>query len=425
MKPKAIRGMNDVLPEVSGTWRYVESVVREVIESYGYQEIRVPILEQTELFRRSIGEVTDIVEKEMYTFLDRNDESITMRPEATAGMVRAGINHGLFHNQRQKLWTSGPMFRYEKPQKGRYRQFHQIDVEAMGYPGPDVDAELIMMSARMWQKLGLSRLKLEVNSLGSPESRQSYRESLVNYFSAVKSRLDEDSIRRLEQNPLRILDSKDPDMQAVIADAPVMLDHLDEESERHFTELKVLLDVAGIAYDVNPRLVRGLDYYNRTVFEWVTDALGSQGAICAGGRYDGLVEKLGGRSTPAIGWAMGVERLIGLFEVCGGIAPGQSPEIYVVAVGDAALAKGFEIAESLREAIDGIRVELNLGGGSFKSQLKRADKSGAQYAVVLGDDEVAEDRAGLKPLRTDEDQIQVRADQVANELSGRLMRNTG
>ncbi len=425
MKPKAIRGMNDVLPEVSGTWRYVESVVREVIESYGYQEIRVPILEQTELFRRSIGEVTDIVEKEMYTFLDRNDESITMRPEATAGMVRAGINHGLFHNQRQKLWTSGPMFRYEKPQKGRYRQFHQIDVEAMGYPGPDVDAELIIMSARMWQKLGLSRLKLEVNSLGSPESRQSYRESLVNYFSAVKSRLDEDSIRRLEQNPLRILDSKDPDMQAVIADAPVMLDHLDEESERHFTELKVLLDVAGIAYDVNPRLVRGLDYYNRTVFEWVTDALGSQGAICAGGRYDGLVEKLGGRSTPAIGWAMGVERLVGLFEVCGGIAPGQSPEIYVVAVGDAALAKGFEIAESLREAIDGIRVELNLGGGSFKSQLKRADKSGAEYAVVLGDDEVAEDRAGLKPLRTDEDQIQVRADQVANELSGRLMRNTG
>ncbi len=417
--------MNDVLPEDSGTWRYVESVVREVIESYGYQEIRVPILEQTELFRRSIGEVTDIVEKEMYTFLDRNDESITMRPEATAGMVRAGINHGLFHNQRQKLWTSGPMFRYEKPQKGRYRQFHQIDVEAMGYPGPDVDAELIIMSARMWQKLGLSRLKLEVNSLGSPESRQSYRESLVNYFSAVKSRLDEDSIRRLEQNPLRILDSKDPDMQAVIADAPVMLDHLDEESERHFTELKVLLDVAGIAYDVNPRLVRGLDYYNRTVFEWVTDALGSQGAICAGGRYDGLVEKLGGRSTPAIGWAMGVERLVGLFEVCGGIAPGQSPEIYVVAVGDAALAKGFEIAESLREAIDGIRVELNLGGGSFKSQLKRADKSGAEYAVVLGDDEVAEDRAGLKPLRTDEDQIQVRADQVANELSGRLMRNTG
>jgi len=425
VNPKAIRGMNDLLPDASGTWRFVESVVREVIESYGYREIRVPILEQTELFRRSIGEVTDIVEKEMYTFLDRNEESVTMRPEATAGIVRAGISHGLFHNQRQKLWTAGPMFRYEKPQKGRYRQFHQIDVEAMGYPGPDVDAELMIMSARMWQQLGISRLALQVNSLGSTETRQKYRESLVNYFSAVKSSLDEDSIRRLEQNPLRILDSKNPDMQAVIADAPVMLDYLDEESEKHFAELKALLDAAGVAYDVNPRLVRGLDYYNGTVFEWATDALGSQGAVCAGGRYDGLVEKLGGRSTPAVGWAMGVERLVGLFEKCGGNAPDNSPEVYVVAVGDAALAKGFEIAEKLRQAIDGIRVELNLGGGSFKSQLKRADKSGAEFAVVLGDDEVAEDRAGLKPLRTDEIQLHVATDQVAQELSSRLKRNTG
>jgi len=417
--------MNDVLPEVSGTWRYVETVIRDVIESYGYQEIRLPILEQTELFRRSIGEVTDIVEKEMYTFPDRNEESITMRPEATAGMVRAGIQHGLFHNKRQKLWTGGPMFRYEKPQRGRYRQFHQIDVEAMGYPGPDVDAELIIMSARMWQKLGLSRLKLEINSLGSPQSRQKYRESLVNYFSAVKSTLDEDSIRRLEQNPLRILDSKNPDMQAVVADAPVMLDYLDEESEKHFTELKTLLDAAGVGYDVNPRLVRGLDYYNRSVFEWVTDALGSQGAVCAGGRYDGLVEKLGGRATPAIGWAMGVERLVELFEECGGIAPDLNADVYVVAVGDAALARGFEIAEGLREAIDGVRIDLNLGGGSFKSQLKRADKSGAEFAVILGDQEVAENRAGLKPLRTDEDQIEVNMDQLAQELSGRLRRNTG
>ncbi len=425
MKPQAIRGMNDVLPEVSGTWRYVETVIRDVIESYGYQEIRLPILEQTELFRRSIGEVTDIVEKEMYTFPDRNEESITMRPEATAGMVRAGIQHGLFHNQRQKLWTGGPMFRYEKPQRGRYRQFHQIDVEAMGYPGPDVDAELIIMSARMWQKLGLSRLKLEINSLGSPQSRKKYRESLVNYFSAVKSTLDEDSIRRLEQNPLRILDSKNPDMQAVVADAPVMLDYLDEESEKHFTDLKTLLDAAGVGYDVNPRLVRGLDYYNRTVFEWVTDALGSQGAVCAGGRYDGLVEKLGGRATPAIGWAMGVERLVELFEECGGIAPDLNADVYVVAVGDAALARGFEIAEGLREAIDGVRIDLNLGGGSFKSQLKRADKSGAEFAVILGDQEVAENRAGLKPLRTDEDQIEVNMDQLAQELSGRLRRNTG
>ncbi len=423
MKPKAIRGMNDLLPGTSGTWRFVESTVRDVIESYGYQEIRVPILEQTELFRRSIGEVTDIVEKEMYTFLDRNEESVTMRPEATAGMVRAGISHGLFHNQRQKLWTAGPMFRYEKPQRGRYRQFHQIDVEAMGYAGPDVDAELIIMSARMWQELGLSRLMLEVNSLGSLETRRKYRESLVNYFSAVKSKLDEDSIRRLEQNPLRILDSKNPDMQELIADAPVMLDYLDDASAQHFAELKVLLDAAGISYSVNPRLVRGLDYYNRTVFEWATDALGSQGAICAGGRYDGLVEKLGGRSTPAIGWAMGVERLVGLFEECGGKAPDAGPDVYIVAVGDAALGRGFEIAENLREAIAGIRIELNLGGGSFKSQLKRADKSGAEFALVLGDDEVAENRAGLKPLRTDQDQASVALEDLAVELAGRLQRN--
>ncbi len=423
MKPKAIRGMNDVLPEASGTWRFVESTVREVIESYGYQEIRVPILEQTELFRRSIGEVTDIVEKEMYTFLDRNEESVTMRPEATAGMVRAGITHGLFHNQRQKLWTAGPMFRYEKPQRGRYRQFHQIDVEAMGYAGPDVDAELIIMSARMWQELGLSRLVLELNSLGSLKTRREYRASLVNYFSAVKSKLDEDSISRLEQNPLRILDSKNPDMQELIADAPVMLDYLDDESAQHFAALQALLDAAGISYSVNPRLVRGLDYYNRTVFEWATDALGSQGAICAGGRYDGLVEKLGGRSTPAIGWAMGVERLVGLFEECGGKAPDAGPDVYIVAVGDAALGRGFEIAENLREAIAGIRIELNLGGGSFKSQLKRADKSGAEFALVLGDDEVAENRAGLKPLRTDQDQASVALEHLAVELAGRLQRN--
>jgi histidyl-tRNA synthetase len=292
----------------------------------------------------------------------------------------------------------------------------------MGYPGPDVDAELIIMSARMWQRLGLSRLALEVNSLGSPKSRKEYRDSLVSYFSAVKSELDEDSIRRLEQNPLRILDSKNPDMQEIIAAAPVMLDHLDEESQRHFAELRALLDAAGVAYEVNPRLVRGLDYYNRTVFEWVTDALGSQGAVCAGGRYDGLVEKLGGRATPAIGWAMGVERLVGLFEVCGGTAPDANPDVYIVAGGDAALARGFEIAEMLRDEIDGIRVELNFGGGSFKSQLKRADKSGAEFAVVLGDEEIAGNQVGLKPLRIDEDQVQVATELVAQELSSRLKR---
>ena len=423
MKPKSIRGMNDVLPEKSGTWRFIESIVRQVIESYGYQEIRLPILEQTELFGRSIGEVTDIVEKEMYTFLDRNEESVTMRPEATAGIVRAGISHGLFHNQRQKLWTAGPMFRYEKPQRGRYRQFHQFDVEAMGYPGPDVDAELIIMGARMWHELGLSRLVLELNSLGSRENRQKYRKALVNYFSAVKSKLDEDSIRRLEQNPLRILDSKNPDMRDVIADAPIMLDFLDDESDRHFAELKALLDAAGIGYKVNPKLVRGLDYYNGTVFEWITDALGSQGAVCAGGRYDGLVEKLGGRSTPAIGWAMGMERLVGLFEECGGRISDSNPDVYIVAVGDDARTLGFKISEKLRDTITNIRIELNLGGGSFKSQLKRADKSGAEFALILGDDEVVQNRAGLKPLRTDRDQINVALENLAVELDERLKLN--
>ena len=293
--------MNDILPDVSGTWRYLEGILQDLAHSYGYAEIRLPILEHTELFRRSIGEVTDIVEKEMYTFADRNDESLTLRPEATASVVRAGITNGLLHNQRHKLWTSGPMFRYEKPQKGRYRQFHQFDVEALGFAGPDVDAELIIMSARLWEMLGIDRIELQINSLGSAESRASYRETLVEYFSGVKNQLDNDSIRRLEQNPLRILDSKNPDMQGIVEAAPVMLDHLDEESAAHFAELQALLDAAGIRYSINPRLVRGLDYYNRTVFEWLTDALGSQGAVCSGGRYDGLGRKAR-RSVDAGGW---------------------------------------------------------------------------------------------------------------------------
>lgn len=418
MKPKAIRGMNDILPEATPTWRHLESVVREVVESYAYKEIRLPIIEYTELFRRSIGEVTDIVEKEMYTFPDRNNESLTLRPEATASMVRAGITNGLLYNQRQKLWTAGPMFRYEKPQKGRYRQFHQFDVEALGYPGPDIDAELIIMCARMWQRLGLSRLELEINSLGTPETRVSYRAELVKYFSAVKNRLDEDSIRRLEQNPLRILDSKNPDMQEIIAGAPVTLDFLDQESAEHFDGMKSLLDAAGVAYRVNTRLVRGLDYYNRTVFEWLTDALGSQGAVCSGGRYDGLVEKLGGRSMPAIGWAMGVERLAELYEICGGETPGAGTDVYIVAVGEAAMQCGFEVAESLRQADNGVIVELNLGGGSFKSQLKRADKSGAEYAIILGEQEVAQESAGLKPLRSGEDQSSVALSELPQRISG-------
>ena len=420
MKPRAIRGMNDILPEVSGTWSYLESVVREIVESYGYSEIRLPLLEYTDLFKRSIGEVTDIVEKEMYTFADRNGESLTLRPEATAGMVRAGMTNGLLHNQRQKLWTSGPMFRYEKPQQGRYRQFHQFDVEALGYDGPDVDAELIIMSARMWQRLGIDRIKLEINSLGVPESRQRYRQALVEYFSGVKSQLDEDSIRRLEQNPLRILDSKNPDMQDLVEAAPVMLDYLDDESAEHFAGLRDLLDAAGIEYTVNRRLVRGLDYYSRTVFEWVTDALGSQGAVCSGGRYDGLVEKLGGRPTPAIGWAMGIERFVALFEACGGKAPSQAADVYIAAVGEGTLRRAFTLAEELRDRIPGIRVAMNLGGGSFKSQLKRADKSEARYALVLGEQELSEGRIGLKPMRSDEEQTSIALDDLAKVLAGRL-----
>src|SRR3990170_4529259 len=315
-KPKAIRGMNDVLPEAVATWRHVEETVQRVVESFGYAEIRLPLLEYTELFRRTIGELTDIVEKEMYTFDDRNGESLTLRPEATAGVVRAGITNGLLYNQRQKLWTSGPMFRYEKPQLGRYRQFHQIDVEALGYHGPDVDAELILLCARLWRELSVSRVSLEINSLGDQETRHTYRQALVDYFTEARDRLDEDSLRRLGQNPLRILDSKNPDMQELVAGAPVMLDYLDGDSAQHFDELKALLDAAQLSYTVNPRLVRGLDYYNRTVFEWVTDALGSQGAVCSGGRYDGLVEQLGGRPVRAIGWAMGIERLVALFEIC-------------------------------------------------------------------------------------------------------------
>ncbi len=412
--------MNDILPEISGTWSYLESVLREIVHAYGYNEIRLPLIEQTELFKRSIGDATDIVEKEMYTFLDRNDESLTLRPEATAGIVRAGITNGLLHNQRQKLWTTGPMFRYEKPQKGRYRQFYQFDVEALGFEGPDVDAELIILSARIWERLGISRLTLEINSLGTPESRQTYRDKLVEYFSSVKNQLDEDSIRRLEQNPLRILDSKNPDMQAVVADAPVMLDYLDNESSEHFQRLRELLDAAGVGYTINPRLVRGLDYYSRTVFEWVTDALGSQGAVCSGGRYDGLVEKLGGRATPAVGWAMGIERFVALYEICGGKVPDSNADVFVVAVGEQALEGAFTVAEELRDAIAGIRVEMNLGGGSFKTQMKRADKSNARFALVLGEQEIADKRIGLKPLRTTDDQISVAMNELAATLAGKL-----
>jgi len=416
--------MNDLLPEDSVRWQYLESVVREIVQSYGYSEIRVPLLEYTELFQRSIGEVTDIVEKEMYTFQDRNGESLTLRPEATASVVRAGMTNGLLHNQRQKLWTAGPMFRYEKPQKGRYRQFHQFDVEALGYEGPDVDAELIIMSARLWKRLGISRLELQINSLGTPESRQRYRDELIEYFNGVKSQLDEDSIRRLEQNPLRILDSKNPEMRAIVEAAPVMLDYLDEASAEHFRGLRALLDAADVTFTVNPRLVRGLDYYSRTVFEWVTDALGSQGAVCSGGRYDGLVEKLGGRPTPAVGWAMGIERFVALFQACGGDAPSQNADVYVAAVGQGTQERAFALAEELRDTVADIRVEMNLGGGSFKSQMKRADKSNATYALILGEQELAEGRIGIKPLRSDEKQESVALVDLGAALKDRLNQTT-
>jgi histidyl-tRNA synthetase len=412
--------MNDILPPMTGRWRHIEDVLRDVAQSYGYEEIRVPLLEQTELFRRSIGEVTDIVEKEMYTFDDRNGESLTLRPEATAGIVRAGITNGLLYNQRQKLWTSGPMFRREKPQQGRYRQFYQFDVEALGFEGPDVDAELIIMCARIWRALGISRLTLEINSLGTPEARSRYRDTLVDYFSGVKSRLDEDSIRRLDQNPLRILDSKNPEMQDIVTAAPAMLDYLDSASAEHFQELRGLLEAAGVEYTVNPRLVRGLDYYSRTVFEWVTDALGAQGAVCSGGRYDGLVEKLGGRPTPAIGWALGIERLAALHEACGGKVPAGDADVYIVAVGEGTLGHALALAEELHDRIDGVKVEANLGGGGFKAQMKRADKSNARYALILGEQELAQERIGLKPLRSTEDQSSVARTELAQKLAGLL-----
>jgi histidyl-tRNA synthetase len=418
-KPKTVRGMNDILPDVAARWQYLESEVEDIIQAYGYRQVRLPLLEHTEVFRRSIGEVTDIVEKEMYTFDDDGD-SLTLRPEATASMVRAGITNGLFHNQKQKLWTVGPMFRRERPQAGRYRQFHQFDVEAMGYEGPDIDAELIIMCARLWRRLGIDRIRLEINSLGVAESRASYRDALIEYFNSVKSRLDEDSIRRLDRNPLRILDSKNPDMQDIIAGAPVMLDHLDEASAEHLAGLKALLDAAGVAYEVNPRLVRGLDYYSRTVFEWVTDALGAQNAVCAGGRYDGLVEKLGGRETPAIGWAMGVERFVALYEACGGRFPSVAPDVYLVAVGEGTRERAFALAEALRDEVPGIRVETNLGGGSFKAQVKRADKSGAAWALILGEQELSEERIGLKPLRDDAEQESIALAELAAVLKDKL-----
>jgi len=416
---QAIRGMNDLLPEVLSLWQRIEQVAETVLTAYGYREIRFPIIEKTELYKRSIGEVTDIVEKEMYTFEDRNGDSLTLRPEGTAGCVRAGVENGLLHNQVQRLWYAGPMFRHERPQKGRYRQFHQIGVEAFGIDTPDIDAELIFVTARLWRLLGIRDLELQINSLGTPEARASYRQVLVEYLRGHYEHLDEDSRRRLDGNPLRVLDSKNPALQSLIAAAPSLHEHLDDESRRHFEQLCAYLEAANIPYRVNPRLVRGLDYYTRTVFEWVTTDLGAQGTVCAGGRYDGLVEILGGQSTPAAGFALGLERLAELAALQQVAGADRPPQVYVAPLGEGKIAQqGLVLAEQLRDA--GLRVELHCGGGSLKSQLKRADRSGAHYALLLGESELAAAQVSVKNQRADEPQQLVGMTEVPVFLQARL-----
>ena len=414
---QAIRGINDILPEETILWQHVEEITRQTLESYGYREIRLPLVEKTELFSRSIGEVTDIVEKEMYTFADRNGESITLRPEGTAGCARAGIEHGLFRNQTQRLWYQGQMFRYERPQQGRYRQFHQIGVEVYGLAGPDIDAEMLLMLARLWQKLGLNNdLELQINSLGNVAARAVYRQQLVAYFKSHEAQLDEDSQRRLHTNPLRILDSKTPEMQDLIENAPQLLEYLDTDSQTHFTHLKSFLETADLAYRVNPRLVRGLDYYNHTVFEWVTQRLGAQGTVCAGGRYDTLVEQLGGRATPAVGFALGMERLIALLAQNPAKIRSNKPDAYLLMVGEAAQRQGLRLAEHLREQIPSLRLFTHCGGGSFKTQFKHADKSGAIIALIVGEDEAKQQQVAVKFLREDKPQLLVSQNEAAASL---------
>jgi histidyl-tRNA synthetase len=404
-KIQAIRGMHDLLPDQTPRWQHVEAVLRRVMAAYGYREIRLPLVEKTELFKRSIGEVTDIVEKEMYTFLDRNGDSLTLRPEGTAGCLRACLEHGLLYNQTQRLWYAGAMFRHERPQKGRYRQFHQLGIEAYGMPGPDIDAEIILLSRRLWRELGIeAKLELQINTLGTVDERLVYRGKLVEYFRGHSDRLDEDSRRRLDTNPLRILDSKNPELGEVIAGAPALLDELGEESRSHFEGVRRLLDEAGVAYTVNPRLVRGLDYYSRSVFEWVTTELGAQGTVCAGGRYDGLIQQLGGKDSYAIGFALGMERLIELLDRPERFDAAAEPHAFLIRVGEHAERKGALLAETLRDALPHLRLQVNCGGGGFKSQFKRADKSGAAVALILGEDEARDQTVSIKYLRTDGEQ---------------------
>jgi histidyl-tRNA synthetase len=413
---QAIRGMNDILPTQSPLWQKVEAVLRSSVSAFGYSEIRTPIVESTDLFKRSIGEVTDIVEKEMYTFEDRNSDSLTLRPEGTASTVRAGNEHGLLYNQEQRLWYMGPMFRHERPQKGRYRQFHQFGVEVYGIASADIDAEVLMLSARLWDLLGIKEhVALELNTLGDPAERAAYRDALIAFLEQHKDKLDEDSQRRMYSNPLRVLDSKDQQVQTLLADAPALMDYLGEETKTHFSTLCELLDAVGIQYTINPRLVRGLDYYNRTVFEWVTTSLGSQGTVLAGGRYDGLVGQLGGKDTPAVGFAMGLERIVLLLEtleLTSDIAP--EVDVYVTAMGENCVVEAIKVAQELRQQLPTLKVMSHCGGGNFKKQMKRADKSGAQFALIIGENEMANSQVAIKPLRTnDEQQLVTRSELVA------------
>jgi histidyl-tRNA synthetase len=418
---QAIRGMHDVLPEQTPLWQYAEGIIKEVLASYGYSEIRLPIVEKTELFKRSIGEVTDIVEKEMYTFEDRNGDSLTLRPEGTAGCLRACLEHGLLHHQTHRLWYYGPMYRHERPQKGRYRQFIQLGVETYGMSGPDIDAELILLMHRLWKRLGIrDKVSLELNSLGTIAERIAYREVLVAYFQRHKDILDEDSERRLHTNPLRILDSKNPEIKDVIANAPELMDYLGADSLAHFKAITTTLEDLGVAYEINTRLVRGLDYYSLTVFEWVTNELGSQGTVCAGGRYDGLIEQLGGKSNHAVGFAMGMERLLALLELRDDIPVAKPVDAYMVRVGEKAEREGLRFAETIRNEIPGLKLQISAEGGSFKSQFKKADKMGAEFAIILGDDEVEQGEVSIKCLRKGLEQQTMPQNQAISFLQEQL-----
>ena len=408
--------MPTLLPEELVKWQFVESQVKQVMGAYAFREIRTPIVERTELFQRTIGESTDVVSKEMYSFKDRKDQSLTLRPEATAGVVRAGIEHGLFYNQTQKLWSMGPMYRYERPQKGRYRQFHQINMEAFGYQGPEIDLEIILMTARIWKVLGINSIQLEINSLGTPASRQVYRDALVGYFSDQKDSLDEDSVTRLKTNPMRILDSKNSDMKDLILNAPKITDYLDDESKQHFSILLKALESHSIDYKLNPNLVRGLDYYTKTVFEWTSDQLGSQATVCGGGRYDGLVEQLGGKDICGIGCAIGMERLTELVELSVEKAENSQPKIYIVAVGEGAEIHASIMAETIRDENQNYTVEVNMDGGNFKQQFRRADKSGAELAIIVGEQEIEQGTVSLKPLKSDGEQKTVKQEELIGQL---------